>query len=187
MSEDIKQEVAEAAKGSEEQKSEYTQEQTQEYITKLRKENEKLRKDLSAKLEAEQAEKQKALEEQGKYKELYEDLNKKVETFQSENAQLKELKNKIIDERKNELKEKFLPEKWETIKNLDLDIISNLAKFENDPLSKDKGKKTNGGYSSDFISKEEYLAKSEELKKNRDMKGLAELQTRMKKSMNNWS
>ncbi len=60
-------------------KDEYTPEQTKAYVKKLRTENEKLRKDSDKKLEQEREAKKTALEEQGKFKELYETTLKEAE------------------------------------------------------------------------------------------------------------
>jgi len=57
----------------------YTQEEDAAYIKKLKKENEKYRKDFAKKLKEEEEAKKLALEEQGKYKELYEQTQKEAE------------------------------------------------------------------------------------------------------------
>ena len=57
----------------------YTQQETEDYIKGLRSENAKLRKESDSKLEKEKEAKKLALEEQGKYKELYETTLKEAE------------------------------------------------------------------------------------------------------------
>jgi len=83
MSEDIiTNEVSEETESKDvvETTPKYTQEEDAKYIQKLKKENEKYRKDYEKKLGDEKEAKKTALEEQGKYKELYETTLKDVET-----------------------------------------------------------------------------------------------------------
>ena len=61
----------------------YTEQETDSYIKKLRSENEKLRKESLSKLEKEKEAKKQAMEEQGKYKELYENTLKEAEAEKS--------------------------------------------------------------------------------------------------------
>jgi len=57
----------------------YSQEEDAKYIQKLKKENEKYRKDFEKKLEEEKEARKLELEEKGKYKELYEESLKDAE------------------------------------------------------------------------------------------------------------
>lgn len=88
MSEDIiTEQVAEATEKPKEvveTAPKYTQEEDAAYIQKLKKENEKYRKDFEKKLDQEKEAKKIALEEQGKYKELYEKTLKDVETSKTD-------------------------------------------------------------------------------------------------------
>lgn len=115
---------------TEQKVDESTDRKPSEYEIQLRKENEKLRKDLQSKLEAEQKAKEGALKEQGKYKELYESVSPKLTTLESENATLKSKVDAIESETRKELLDRFPEGKRDAVKDLPLETLRDLAKFE---------------------------------------------------------
>jgi hypothetical protein len=101
-----------------------------EYEIKLRRENEKLRKDLQAKLDAEQKAKEDALAEQGKWKELYEKLKPEHDKLASDNATLNNKLESIENETRKELLLRFPEGKRDVLKDLPIEKLRELAKHE---------------------------------------------------------
>lgn len=137
MSEDIiTKEVSEETKPIEkvETESNYSKEETDAYIKKLRSENEKLRKESEKKIEQEKEAKQKLLEEQGKYKELYEQTLKEAEATKSKVDSIKKenaLKLALIKEEAKhpELLENLFKKDGQY--NFELDESGNISDWEN--------------------------------------------------------
>src|SRR5574343_303103 len=75
----------------------------QSEIKALRKEAEKYRLEKKQALEAQEAERRKALEEQGQFKVLYENLTKELDAHKSKLSETETNYQKIIEARKTEL------------------------------------------------------------------------------------
>lgn len=124
MSEDIKKEVSEEIKQS------HTPEETQLYIKQLREENKEVRLKLEAKLQEEAEAKKKALEEQGKYKELYESKDKEIsetvkrlEELQKERDEAVKVRDSFIENTRNDLLKDLPEEHKEIAQSLDLEKL----------------------------------------------------------------
>lgn len=129
MSEDIK-------NVSEETKNEYSQEETQNYIKKLREENKEIRTKLQERLNAEAEAKAKALEEQSRYKELYESVNPKLKEFEEKLTKTEQEKEDYLsklkaveDSTKKELIEELSDEHKAIASKLPLEDLREYVKI----------------------------------------------------------
>ena len=111
-----------------------------EYEIKLRKENEKLRKDLQAKLDAEEKAKQDALLKQGEFQKLYEEAKPKLDELDKVKSQLAQIEQK----RKEQLLGKLPEGKRDEFKEWtpdQLEKVVGIVSETNETITTDKSKK----------------------------------------------
>lgn len=138
MSEDIKNvsEETNLNKTPEEIKHMYELGETQEYIKQLREQNKQVRLKLQERLDAEAAEKAKLLEEQGKYKELFESVNPKLKEFEEKLTKTEKEKEEYLsklkaveDSTKKELMEELSDEHKAIASKLPLEDLREYVKI----------------------------------------------------------
>lgn len=142
----------------------YSQAEDHQLIKDLRSDLKKLRDEKTDLAEAKRKSDDLVLEEQGKYKDLYEPLNKEAEALRSEVTELKEKQTNSEKERREELIARLPENMREFAKDLPLGKISELGKFETKTFSKDKTKNPKQfPTGEDSISEADYNKASDEM------------------------
>lgn len=125
------------------------------YELELRKENEKLRKKYEAKLKEEEEARQKALEEQGKYKELYDTLKAEFDPIKAEAEQYRAQ----IQKEREALLEKLPEEKRAIYADAKIDVLRDVtSQTKPGPTQVPKGSTTQDERAWEQLSGEEQLA-----------------------------
>ena len=181
MSEDVKTEPTVSGETIvvPEETTQFTPEQMQKRIDDLTKENEKYRKSRAEAIAQAREAEEKALSEQGKYKELYDPLKDQFESLKSENSELISKVEAIETQRREELKVHFSAEEWEILGDSSIEKLSALAKVKpSKGTNVDPGGKKHLRSDGDFISREAYQSMTPEQQRVNHEK--------VKQSMKHW-
>jgi uncharacterized protein YdeI (YjbR/CyaY-like superfamily) len=130
-------EVTKVDESTEQKTDESVQSKPSEYEIQLRKENEKLRKELKSKLDAETKAKEEALKNQGEFKKLWEDNKSKLDEYDS----IKQKLDAIEEKRKAQLLSKLPEGKRDEFKDWTPDQLERVVAMipETETTTTDRG------------------------------------------------